>query len=318
MRSFLIRAPSIPPCCASSSAAGSVRNGAPRKPIAAPSSIPSAAWAASRLRQRPKTGSASPPPWPASLRPPIRSEPMPENRTRRHPMDRLRTLLSRLASLPHRNKLDANLDEELRSHIDLATEDNLKRGMSPRQARTEALRSFGGVTQTRETYRQQRGMPMFEQINRDIRFAIRQLRRSPGFTLTTVFTLAIGIGINTAVFSMMDTVVLRPLAVPDLKHVVAIAEEQGRGEYKQVALANYLSWKQQSRSFENLAVRSYASMSLTGAGEAVHIEAANTSGNFFALLRSEPLLGRLYQESESQPGRNNVAVLSYGFWQKHF
>jgi putative ABC transport system permease protein len=232
--------------------------------------------------------------------------------------DSLRTLLNRCALPLRRHDLDADLDEELRSHIAFATEENLASGMSSRQARTAALCSFGGVTQTRETYRQQRGIPMFEQINRDVRFALRQLLRSPGFTLTTVFTLAIGIGINTAIFSMMDTVVLRPLALPDLKQVVVVAEEQGRGQYKQVALANYLSWKQQSRSFENLAVRSYASMSLTGAGEAVHIEAANTSGNFFTLLRSEPLLGRLYQESESQPGRNNVVVLSFGFWQKHF
>src|ERR1700690_3806435 len=102
-------------------------------------------------------------------------------------MDLIRSMLSRIASLFRGRKLDADLEDELRSHIDLAVEENQKRGMSPQQARTAAMRSFGGVTQVRETYREQRGIPMLEQINRDIRFALRQLLRSPGFTLTTVF-----------------------------------------------------------------------------------------------------------------------------------
>ncbi len=184
-------------------------------------------------------------------------------------MDQIRTLLSRCASFFRRQRLDDDLDEELRSHIQLATEENQQRGMSEQEARTAALRAFGGVTQTRESYRVQRGLPFLEVLWSDLRYAVRQLSKSPGFTLTTVLTLAIGIGMNTAVFSMMDAVVLRPLAVPDLSRVVVVAEEHRRGndDYQQVALANYQDWKQQSRSFTNLAVRTYASMSLTGAGE---------------------------------------------------
>jgi putative ABC transport system permease protein len=235
-------------------------------------------------------------------------------------MDQIRTLLSRCASFFRRQRLDQDLDEELRSHLQLATEENLQRGMSEQEARTAALRAFGGVTQTRESYRVQRGLPFLEVLWSDLRYAVRQLCKSPGFTLTTVLTLAIGIGMNTAVFSMMDAVVLRPLAVPDLSRVVIVAEEHGRGsdDYQQVALGNYQDWKQQSRSFTDLAVRTYASMSLTGAGEALHVQAALTSANFFDVLRANALLGRVYQDRECQPGHNAVAVLSYAFWQKHF
>jgi len=233
-------------------------------------------------------------------------------------MDGLRVLLTRIASLFHRQKLDADLDEELRTHLDMAVRDNLARGLSPSAARTAAMRAFGGVSQIKEGYRQQRGLPVFEILSRDFQYSLRQLWKSPGFTITTVLTLAIGIGVNTAIFSLMDAIVLRPLAVPDLDRVVTVAEEQGRGEFKQVALANYQGWLQQSHSFEDLAVRSYGSLSLTGAGEAASVDAAYTSSNFFHVLRAKPMLGRVYEPRECQPGQDNVAVLSYAFWKKHF
>src|ERR1700677_4819008 len=177
-------------------------------------------------------------------------------------MDLIRTLLSRCAALFRRQRLDKDLDEELRIHIELAMEENMQRGMSQEEARTAALRAFGGVTQTKESYRVQRGLPFLEVLWSDLRYAVRQLWKSPGFTLTTALTLAIGIGVNTAVFSMMDAMVLRPLAVPDLDRVVIVAEEHGRGggDYQQVAMGNYHDWKQQSRSFEDLAIRGDASM----------------------------------------------------------
>jgi putative ABC transport system permease protein len=231
-----------------------------------------------------------------------------------------RTLLSRCASLFLRRRLDQDLDDELLSHIDLAVAENMRRGMPAAEARTAALRDFGGVTQIRETYRVQRGLPFLEILWSDLRYAFRQLGKSPGFTLTTVLTLAIGIGVNTAVFSMMDAVVLRPIAVPDLNRVVVVAEEHGHDNdgYQQVALGNYQDWKTQSHSFEELAVRTDASMNLTGAGEATHVEAALTSANFFTVLRARLLLGRVYNDRECVAGHNAVAVLSYAFWKKHF
>ena len=152
----------------------------------------------------------------------------------------------------------------------------------------------------------------------DLRYAVRQLRKSPGFALAAVLTLSIGIGANTAIFSSMDAVVLRPLAVPQLDRVVTVAEQLNSGGYEWVSLANYEDWARQSRSFENLAVRRRADMSLTGVGDAAHIEAAITSANFFNVLRANPILGRVFGDSDCTPGRDMVAVLNYGFWQRRF
>ena len=163
---------------------------------------------------------------------------------------------------------------------------------------------------------------LFQDLLQDLRYAVRQLWKSPGFTITAVLSLAIGIGINTALFSNMDAVVLHPLAVPQLDRVVTVAEQQAHarsdGFYDQVSLANYEDWARQSRSFESLAVRTQADMALTGNGDAAHLVAALTSANFFNVLRATPQLGRVYNEEESQPGRDSVAVLSYGLWQRNF
>jgi putative ABC transport system permease protein len=152
----------------------------------------------------------------------------------------------------------------------------------------------------------------------DVKYALRQLRKSPGFTLTAVLTLAIGIGANTAVFSLMDAVILRPLAVPDLGRVMTLAEHQDRGEPKQVAFANYEDWKRQSRSFEDLAVRTYGYMNMSGVGDAAHVQTALVSPNFFALLGVDPWIGRVFRQDEAQPGRDAVTILSYRFWQRQF
>jgi putative ABC transport system permease protein len=152
----------------------------------------------------------------------------------------------------------------------------------------------------------------------DVQFAFRQLRKSPGFTITAVLTLAVGIGANTATFSIMDAVVLHPLAVPDLNHVVTVYERQNSGDGQWVALANYEDWQRQSHSFESMAVRRSADMSLTGAGDASHVQADLTTPSFFTVLRTNPFMGRVFNEAETQPGRGSVAVLSYAFWKSRF
>ncbi|MGA2674260.1 MAG: ABC transporter permease [Terracidiphilus sp.] len=152
----------------------------------------------------------------------------------------------------------------------------------------------------------------------DLRYALRQLRQSPGFTITAVLTLAIGIGANTATFSMMDAVIFRPLAVPELNHVVTVDEQQNHGDPQQVALANFADWQRQSRSFDELAVRSETDMSLTGAGDAARVRADSTSPSFFSVMQTGAFMGRVFDQSETQPGRDGVAVLSYAFWKSHF
>ena len=141
-------------------------------------------------------------------------------------MERIRILLSRCAALFRSGKLDEQLDEEVRAHIELAVEENVGRGMSPVEARTAALRAFGGVTQVKEQYRTRRGVPLLEQVWRDVRFGVRQLRRSPGFTVTAILTLALGIGAVTSVFSVVDTVLLKPFAFRDPGKLVVMRETQ--------------------------------------------------------------------------------------------
>src|SRR5579863_25485 len=152
----------------------------------------------------------------------------------------------------------------------------------------------------------------------DFHYAVRQLRKSPGFAVTAILTLAIGIGANTGLFSVMDAVVLRPLAVPDLNRVMTVYERQNAGDDRLAALGNFSDWQRQSRSFEDLTTLLGANMSLTGAGDAAHVIADYTTPAFFRVLRTNALMGRVFDESETQSGKDNVAVLGYAFWKSHF
>jgi putative ABC transport system permease protein len=151
----------------------------------------------------------------------------------------------------------------------------------------------------------------------DLRYAARQLLKSPGFALAAVLTLTIGIGSNTALFSSMDAVVMHPLAVPRLDRVMVIAEEQD-GRYQWVTLGNFEDWSRQSRSFEQMAAFASTDMSMTGAGDAANVAVARTTANFFAVLRTPALLGRTFLAGDAQPGRDGVALLNYGFWLRQF
>lgn len=157
-----------------------------------------------------------------------------------------------------------------------------------------------------------------DRLLQDLQFGFRQLRKSPGFTLIAVATLAIGIGANTAGFSVMDAVVLRPLAVPGLDQVVTVQEQQNHGSLQWVALANFEDWQRQSRTFEEMAARETVDLSLTGAGDAAHVQGELITPKFFSVLRAHAFLGRLFDLDETRPGRDSVAVLTWPFWKSHF
>jgi putative ABC transport system permease protein len=225
-------------------------------------------------------------------------------------------IFRRIGNLMHRAHVDREIDAELQAHIDMRTDENVARGMSREAARRDALLRFGNQTATREHMAAADAVLGVESFWADVRYAWRQIVKSPGFSITVVITLALGIGVNTAGFSSMDAVVLHPLAVPQMDRVVTIAEQ--RGGNSAVALANFEDWQEESRSFEDLSVRTSADMSLTGAGDAAHVTAALTSASFFTVLRVQAVLGRVYGENECEPGRDAVAVLNYGFWQRRF
>ncbi|MGC2614624.1 MAG: ABC transporter permease [Terracidiphilus sp.] len=224
----------------------------------------------------------------------------------------------RFINLFRHSEIDREIDAELQAHIDLRIDANVAAGMSPEEARRQALVQFGNRTATKERVAGADTVLGLSGIWRDIRYAARQLRKSPGFSVTVIATLAIGIGANVAVFSSMDAVVLRPLAVPAMDRVVTLAEQQQQRDSQSVALADFDDWAQQSRSFEELSVRESRDFTLTGAGDAAQVRATSTSASFFSILRTQAFLGRVFDQSECQPGRDSVAVLNYGFWQRHF
>jgi predicted permease len=231
--------------------------------------------------------------------------------------DVIRTFISRCISLFRKSKLDAALDEELRAHLDLATEENIRRGMSLQQARTAALRTLGGLTQTRETYRNQRGLPMLEQINRDIRFGFRQLLRSPGFALTAILTLALGVGANTAIFTLIDSIVLRPLPFPDQERLVAIS---ANGLFPKGWIR---ALQQNSRSFASLSAYGQNTESNIvaqgiGTSAAERVFGTRVTVNTFDTLQIHPALGTFFTAENEVEGQDQVVVLSYGYWRDRF
>jgi predicted permease len=236
-------------------------------------------------------------------------------------MDWIRILLSRCAALVRRQKLDADLDEELRSHIDFATEENRKRGLTEEEARAAALREFGGVTQIKEQYRVRRGMPFLEQMVRDVRYGCRQLWRSPGFTVTAVLTLALGLGANTAIFSLVNALLLRPLPVPHAEQLAVLQYDEGQGPDQNFCEPIFRALEERHGAFQDVAAFTRHDFLVRGASGVVRIEGGLISGQFFSAMETAPLLGRTLSPQDDQPGGTSTGfgvVISEGFWRSWF
>jgi len=234
-------------------------------------------------------------------------------------MDTVRALISRCVAILSRRRQDADLEDELRAHIDLATAENIQRGMTPDAARTTALRAFGGVAQARDSYRAQRGFPTLQQFIRDLRFAFRQLRRSPAFALTAILTLALAIGAVTSIFSVVNTVLLRPFAFRDPHRLVVMreVEEEIRSERSSVPdnYRHYVRLKRDARGLEDAAIFQQAGFSVSASGDHPHIVGGLVSSpNLFNVLGVQPMLGRGFVEGDAKKGEDNVVVLSYAGW----
>jgi predicted permease len=233
-------------------------------------------------------------------------------------MDRLRMILSRISSLFREGRLNADLEEELRAHIDLATHENLSRGMTPREARSAALRSFGGVAQIQERYRNQRGIPLLEQMNRDLRFGFRQLYKSPGFALTAILTLALGVGANTAIFTLIDSIVLRPLPYPNQDRLVSVNSDQvfGSGAFPKGWIR---ALQQNSQSFSSFsAYGPNAESNVATVDHPERIFGSRVTVNIFDTLDVHPALGQFFSAENAIAGQDQVVVLSHAYWRQHF
>ncbi len=233
-------------------------------------------------------------------------------------MQKIAELWRRLLFLLRRGQLDRELEEEMRLHLDMKIEENVGRGMSPEQARYAALRQFGNQTLLREVSREMWGLRSLETLWQDLRYGVRMLVKNPGFTLVAVLTLALGIGANTTIFSVVNAVLLRPLQYPNAERIVAVQELNEKSSRVQVTPANFLDWRAQNTVFEHLAAIFTRTANLIVGDESERIDLAMTSADFFQVFGVQPQLGRFFLPEEERAGHDPVAVISYGLWQRRF
>ncbi len=235
-------------------------------------------------------------------------------------MSWLRMAMSRCAAMFRARRLDRELDEELRSHLEMAVEENLQRGMSDEEAGRAALRSFGGVTQVRETMRMGQGLPFLENLRRDFGYALRQMRKSPGFAATVILILALGIGASTAIFSLVESFLLRPLPYPNAERLVMVWEQlRALGIQRFPApVGDFVDYRDQNRVFDAMAAVENAHFVLGGGQYPERIYGVRVTGNLFSMMGMRAALGRVLSSEESRPGHEFVAVLSDGIWRERF
>lgn len=225
---------------------------------------------------------------------------------------------NRLRALFRRQTLDADMAEELRLHLEHRIRENIATGLSPEEARRAALRKFGGVEQAKESVREQRGWTWLESGAKDVRLALRALRKSPGFTATALLTLAVGIGATTALFSVINSILLRPLPFPDGDRLAVVWETNLQQGVKREGPAgpNFSDWREQSRAFQDLAAVEIGTGTVTGLGEPQQVPAMRVTANLFSVLNVSPALGRLFAPEDGHGARQPLGIVSHGFWQR--
>lgn len=237
-------------------------------------------------------------------------------------MDRLRGLLAQLRALMRGRSTDRELQEEIQSHIEMETARNVAAGHPPGEARRLALAVFGGHDATLEAHRDARGGRWIADLARDVRFALRSLRHNPGLTAAAILTLALGVGANTAIFSTLHAVVLRPLPFRDTDRLVMLWERNAeRGWYQaDAAPANYLDWKEQVAAFEDVAAYPAfdGSTVLSHDGDAQLLSSMTVTGNFFKVLGVPAALGRTFTDDETWATGERIAMISHRLWRTRF
>ncbi|MGH7720596.1 MAG: ADOP family duplicated permease [Gemmatimonadaceae bacterium] len=232
---------------------------------------------------------------------------------------------SHLHSPIWRESVHEQVEAELDFHIEMVARELTERGMTPAAARAEALRRFGDVAAVSETCRtigtkrerEMRRTEYLAELRHDAVYALRQLARAPLFSVVAVLTLALGIGATTAIFSVVQSVVLRPFSFSEPEGVVFVMERWQESDGN-VSAGNYVDWREQSTSFEHLAAMQFSSFTLADGESPERVLGARTSGNFFSLLGVAPRLGRTFGPEEDQPGKEQVVVVSDELWRSHF
>ena len=228
----------------------------------------------------------------------------------------LRELFHRLRASLRRGKVEREMDAEMRFHLEMETAENIRRGMSEEEARRAALRSFGGVEQTKEAYRDLSRFRWIEEIWQDARYGARMLRTQPGFTIVAALTLSLGIGANTAIFSVVNALVFNPLPYPDPQRLVWVTNVFRGDEI--IGGGEYFTYQAESKTVDHLAAYIAGSSILRGQGEPEQVNFVVATASVFPTLGVAPLLGRTFTPEEDQPGAAPVAVLSYDYWRRRF
>jgi putative ABC transport system permease protein len=236
--------------------------------------------------------------------------------------------MSRLGQLFHRRRLDRELAGEIAAHIEEKADELVEAGMSREKALLAARAQFGNRTALLEQSREVWGFALVESLLRDLRISARGLRRAPLFTAVAAVTLALGIGANAAIFSLINAVLLRPLPFPQSDRIVVLWEQPPktintaslgtRNQQNPVSPANFLDWRDRTRSFDAMAALSSFPMGLSGFGEPREVDTFQVSASFFRILAVAPLLGRTFDASEDVPHGPHVAVISFDLWQQQF
>ena len=231
---------------------------------------------------------------------------------------RLRELVARVAGAFGIGRSDGQLSQELRFHLEMLEERHRSRGLDPAAARRAARLELGGDAQIAEAWRDQRGLPFLEMLWQDLRYGLRMLRRTPGFTAAALVTLALGIGANTAIFTVVDAVLLRPLPYPDPERLVTVGDRNAEGFSSNVGFATVLDWRERSRSFEQLAMMRSWMPTLVTSGEAERVPAVRVSWNYFDMMGVRPALGRGFTAEDDRPDHWRVLLLSDKLWRRRF
>jgi putative ABC transport system permease protein len=233
-------------------------------------------------------------------------------------MERMDEAWRRARGLWRRGALEREMDEEIRFHLERQTEKNVRAGMAPDEARRAAVLAFGGVERVKESARDETRPRALEELLRDLRMAGRSLRRSPGFTLAAAATLALGIGATTALFSVVNGVLLKPLPYGAPDRIAMLWQVGDKGEKGAVSEPNYLDWRQQTRSFSAMAEIGFQGrVTVLGGSEPARATATAVSADFLRVMGVAPALGRAFSPDEQRPGGAPAVLVSHGFWQTY-
>jgi predicted permease len=230
---------------------------------------------------------------------------------------KLRFAMGRLLGLLRKRRLDKELEGEILAHLEMAEHDGVAAGLSPEEARLEARRGFGGIEQMKEDHRDHRSVRWMENLVRDFRYGMGSLARDPGFSAVTIGLLALGIGANSAMFTIVDAALLKPLPFPDPERMVRVWETPPASRNGTTTLT-FLDWKRQSDIFEALSVEAPTKAALVTDGYPVRVSGQLVSADYFQVFGVKPQIGRRFAPGEDQPGATPVVVLSHGFWKKQF